>query len=314
MKILFVCDIHGSNIIFNKLLSTVSENNIDVLIISGDLSGKDIRPIIENDNEFTVEFNGELHIYSNEEICEFEKMNSGLGHYFFYTTKEILEKFKKTPTEILEILDRKILERIETWIQQIIKQIDLKTTSIVISPGNDDIFEINTLIENYRDKGIYSGLINPIEIGEFRIITLDYSNPTPWQTERELNEKQLEILINSKVREIKSFKKTIFNFHCPPYKTKLDIAPEIDKNLRFVVNPGGINKTHIGSKAVLNSILKYQPVLSLHGHVHESPGFDYIGNTLALNPGSEYEKGILNAYIIELENDGNINNYYLIEK
>ncbi len=56
-----------------------------------------------------------------------------------------------------------------------------------------------------------------------------------------------------------------------------------------------------GSPAVKSWIEEVQPMLSLHGHIHESPGHVHIGRTLAINAGSEYAEAIMKAAIINLE-------------
>ena len=53
--------------------------------------------------------------------------------------------------------------------------------------------------------------------------------------------------------------------------------------------------------AVRELIERLQPVLSLHGHIHESRGATRIGSTLALNPGSSYEEGILQAAVVTID-------------
>jgi Icc-related predicted phosphoesterase len=63
-----------------------------------------------------------------------------------------------------------------------------------------------------------------------------------------------------------SMEKTIFNFHCPPYASNLDDVPEIDENLN-VLNAGH-SLVPVGSTAVRRLIEEYQPLLSLHGHIH----------------------------------------------
>jgi Icc-related predicted phosphoesterase len=55
-----------------------------------------------------------------------------------------------------------------------------------------------------------------------------------------------------------------------------------------------------GSTAVRTAVERYQPMLSLHGHIHESRGIRKIGSTRCVNPGSEYAEGVLNAAIIDL--------------
>jgi Icc-related predicted phosphoesterase len=55
-----------------------------------------------------------------------------------------------------------------------------------------------------------------------------------------------------------------------------------------------------GSHSVRAAIEKQQPLLGLHGHLHESRGAFRIGRTLCLNPGSEYGEGILRGVIVTL--------------
>jgi Icc-related predicted phosphoesterase len=54
---------------------------------------------------------------------------------------------------------------------------------------------------------------------------------------------------------------------------------------------------------VRHFIERVQPLLTLHGHIHEAPGHVRIGRTLCINAGSEYAEGILKAAIINLERD-----------
>ena len=58
---------------------------------------------------------------------------------------------------------------------------------------------------------------------------------------------------------------------------------------------GGQALVPVGSRAVRESILAYGPPLSLHGHIHEGKGAVKLGPTLAVNPGSSYEDGVLQA-------------------
>jgi len=59
----------------------------------------------------------------------------------------------------------------------------------------------------------------------------------------------------------------------------------------------------VGSKSVRSAIEKYQPLLGLHGHIHESRGTCKIGRTLCMNPGSEYSEGILRGMVVNIERD-----------
>ncbi len=75
----------------------------------------------------------------------------------------------------------------------------------------------------------------------------------------------------------------ILLFHTPPYRTKLDRA-ELDGKVIDQV-PLDVN---VGSIAVKRFIEERQPLLTLHGHIHESPRLtgswhDQIGHTVCLS-------------------------------
>jgi Icc-related predicted phosphoesterase len=57
----------------------------------------------------------------------------------------------------------------------------------------------------------------------------------------------------------------------------------------------------VGSTAVRRLIEEYQPLLSLHGHIHEGKGTTRIGKTLSINAGSLYEQGVLQGALLDLD-------------
>jgi Icc-related predicted phosphoesterase len=144
------------------------------------------------------------------------------------------------------------------------------------------------------------------------MISLDYVNPTPWDTPREDSEKGLAKRIRKLVELLDDPAAAIFNLHAPPYGTMLDLAPELDANKKPVTVAGQVNFVHVGSKAVLEALEKYQPMIGLHGHIHESSGDDKVGRTVVVNPGSEYGEGILRGYIVDIE-DSRVVNQWKVE-
>jgi len=312
MRILFLSDIHGSSKVFEKSINISKKYNVDVLIISGDLTGKNIHPIIVENERYTFEIDGNKRTVSESEIVQYETKLSEQGHYFFRIPKEEFGNLRER--EIFELLDLKILERLDNWLIRLSQLSKPERMKVIVTPGNDDILEVDNIIKKYESEGIFSGLSTPVKVGINEIISLDYTNITPWKTYRELPEKELQKLINSKVKSIENISLSIFNFHCPPYNTKLDIAPNIDSNFHYVINPGGIENKHVGSTAVRKAIEQYQPLLSLHGHIHESEGFHYIGKTLSINPGSAFETGLLKAFMVDITNEGFIKDYQFISE
>ena len=92
------------------------------------------------------------------------------------------------------------------------------------------------------------------------------------------------------------------NFHCPPAETSLDQAPALTDDLRPIVFGGRVMTKPVGSTSMRAAIEQHQPLLGLHGHIHESRGAERLGRTLCVNPGSDYGEGILRGAIIEVVN------------
>jgi len=108
--------------------------------------------------------------------------------------------------------------------------------------------------------------------------------------------------------QLKNPEKSIFNLHDPPFGSHLDEAPDLTKDLDL--KGGGRITKSVGSVAVREAIEKHQPMLGLHGHIHESKGVTKIGRTTCINPGSVYEEGTLLGAIVDLE-DRKVKQYYL---
>src|SRR5258706_13805719 len=131
------------------------------------------------------------------------------------------------------------------------------------------------------------------------MVSMGWTNPTPWDTFREAPEDDLAQKIESVAHHVPDMGRTIFNFHAPPYGTGLDEAPALDETLRPI--RGGAVIEPVCSMTVRDAINKHQPLLSVHGHIHESRGVKKMGRTLAMNPGSVYGDGVLQGAGIELD-------------
>src|SRR5690606_24475456 len=140
------------------------------------------------------------------------------------------------------------------------------------------------------------------------MIASGWSNRTPWDTHREEDESQLKVRYEAMISQLKNPGNAVFNIHVPPHRSGLDEAPELDKDLRPVL--AGQALKPVGSTALREVIEKYQPLLGLHGHIHEGRGSTRIGKTLCINPGSMYEQGALLGAIVQLGKN-KIENYVL---
>jgi Icc-related predicted phosphoesterase len=136
------------------------------------------------------------------------------------------------------------------------------------------------------------------------ILTLAFSNPTPWHTHRELPEDAIARWVNEQAAMLEHPESAIFNFHVPPFNTPLDLAPRLDQNLTKLMSPGGEPQMiHVGSTAVRAALERYHPLLGLHGHIHESRGTVTFGRTLSINCGSAYTEGALLGAVVDIDGD-----------
>lgn len=196
------------------------------------------------------------------------------------------------------------------WIDMAEDKLGGSGIRVVACPANDDMFEIDDLLThaNVVETGDEE---HPIEIDGMTMVSMGWTNPTPWHTFREASEEQLAKRIERALEHAGEPDRTILNFHAPPYASKLDNAPALNDDLTY--KSGGQALRPVGSTSVRDAIKSFQPVLSLHGHIHESKGATRIGETLALNPGSSYEEGILQAAIVNIDTKKRkVKNYQLV--
>jgi len=304
IRIYYACDLHGSESTFLKFVNAgkLKVYKANVVIASGDLTGKAMVPIIDNENgTYQTKFLGsEETINSKEELQNLIKRIRNVGYYYDIVTKQRNQELSADPKQQGAILEKHVLEEMERWVR--VAEERLKGTGVAcyMMPGNDDTTEVGEIIN--RSSCVVNPEDKAVEIGEgHEMISTGFSNPTPWHTPRECSEEELKAKIDRMAAMLKDVKNSIFNFHCPPFGTGLDTAPKLDKDLRPVVATGELMKIPVGSTAVLKAIEDYQPLVGMHGHIHESPGEVKIGKTICFNAGSEYQSGILRGYVIDLE-------------
>ena len=238
-----------------------------------------------------------------------EKRIADRGYYPVRMGRDELAEWSSDPALVDRRFKEVMLASVERWMA--LADTKLQGTGIrcIVSPANDDIFEIDPLIE--AAERVELGESNAIALDGFSLVSTGWANPTPWKTYRELPEDELRARIDGLVAAVPDPRRSIFNFHAPPYGSNLDSAPKLDADLKYVA--GGQALIPVGSRAVRDAISDYGPVLSLHGHIHEGRGAVKIGRTLAVNPGSTYEDGVLQAAIVDLDpKKGEVKRYLLI--
>lgn len=282
----------------------------DALILGGDITGKVLIPIIEGPNgKYEATVFGETKSIRADRLEEVTKTLQDAGQYSFVTTPAELAELQSDAARRDKIFDDAMVSVLRHWIE--LAQERLKGTKVkcYISPGNDDKLEIDSAL---ADSGQF---VNPenrvVELdGGYEMITLGYANPTPWKSPREVSEERLGEMIEALASQVRRPENAVYNLHVPPIDTELDRAPAVSDDFNYVKEGLGIKFIHAGSTAVRKSIETHEPLLGLHGHIHESKGFVRIGRTLCLNPGSEYADGILRGALAKLQ-DGKVHDFML---
>ncbi|RJS80660.1 phosphoesterase [Candidatus Bathyarchaeota archaeon] len=299
-RILFATDMHGSEGVWRKFLNASAMLKVDVAICGGDLTGKMIVPIVEHKNgKYSYYHLKKTYTIDSSEIEKAMKDIKGIGYYPYVTTESEYEEMTKNPKKVDEVFHKVMLSTLKDWFDLIPEKLP-KETRVIVCPGNDDRFPVDDLVNNH--KHVINGEGKVIEIDDqHEMISCGWVNPSPWKTTREEEEDKLEERLEKYISQLKNVENAIFNFHAPPYQTKLDEAPLLDKDLNPIIQGGRVIMVPVGSKAVRKMIEKYQPFLGLHGHIHEASGSMKIGRTYCVNPGSEYAEGILRAFLIEFK-------------
>ena len=308
-KLFFATDIHGSDICWSKFLNAGKFYEADVLILGGDMTGKAVVPFIhQGGNKYRITLLEQVFdVSTDEEIQDMIKRVRSRGYYPYVTNPDELIDLQNKPELVHEIFLSQVLRVVEQWMELADKKLDGTGMKVYCCPGNDDMNEVDAILRASRHVIHAEGQVIPLD-DHHEMIASGWSNRTPWNTHREEDEDQLKVRYEAMISRLQDPRNAVFNVHVPPYKSGLDEAPELDKDLRPVL--AGQSLQPVGSTALREVIRKHQPLLGLHGHIHEGRGATRIGKTLCVNPGSMYEQGTLLGAIVKLGRN-NIENYVL---
>jgi len=298
MKMFFATDIHGSEICWKKFLNAAAFYKADLVVLGGDVTGKVMVPIVAYPGYWEVTVRGErLRLETQEELNKVSQQLRDRGSYPAIVSRDELDQLS-TQDAIDRRFNAEMTRSLDRWLDMADGKLRGGAIPCVLNGGNDDIFEIDPILESAPSVTFAEGKVIDLAGSGYTMISMGYTNPTPWDTHREAPEEELAARIDAVAALVPDMNRTIFNFHAPPYGTGLDEAPELDASMR--PTHGGAVMKPVGSTSVRDAILKYQPPLSVHGHIHESRGVAKMGRTLTVNPGSSYGDGVLQAALLDI--------------
>jgi uncharacterized protein len=308
-RLLFVTDIHGSDRCFRKFLNAAPFYQAKYLVLGGDITGKTLVPIERTPGGWRVRFRDHDYVDLDEsERAELEQRIRDAGQYPIVGERDELLALHDE-AERGKAFRRAVVESVRRWVELAEQRLAGTGVRCFVTPGNDDFWEIDEPLSG-------SNVVEPAEgrcllLDDHEMITTGYSNLTPWDSPRELDEPALRERIETMYAQVSDPERLIAVLHPPPYGTELDQAPAIDAEFRVQHTGGQPQMTSVGSTAVRDFVIERQPLLGLHGHVHESRGAINLGRTLCLNPGSEYTEGILAGALVTLA-DGRVASHQFV--
>ena len=311
LAIFFATDLHGSNVCFKKFVNAGKFYGASVLILGGDVTGKMLVPIArQKDGSYLASSAGKELRLEGEEAATLEQQVSDMGFYPKVMSEEEFQELRDDPEGQEALFHELIRKRLEEWIEYARPRLAEQGVKCFAAPGNDDAFFIDELLADSGAIELLEGRV--VELDGIEMLTTGWSNETPWKTERETSETELRAMIKQMIDQLERPENAIFNIHVPPHGTALDQCPKLDEDLRPVSSGGNPVMTSAGSTAVRELIETYQPLLGLHGHIHEGRGIARIDRTVCVNPGSNYSEGVLNGSLIRLK-EGEVRDVHLTQ-
>jgi len=303
LRLYFAADVHGSTKCFRKFINAGAFYDAGVLVLGGDITGKSALFIRDDGGRYSCNFLGQDYAFGTKaELDDFQKLVKTAGYYPYVAAQDEIDECHASPTRMEDVFAGLMRASIEEWMS--FAEERLKGTGIrcYIMAGNDDPAFIDEML---RQGDIVQ---NP----EGRVIRLDdwhemvscgYSNPTPWDSPRECGEDKLKQMIDAMMAGVADPAHCVLAAHVPPFASGLDDAPVLLEGQKVKSNMGQAEFAPAGSTAVLEAIKQYGFQVSLHGHIHEAHAIKKIGQTVAINPGSDYGEGTLHGALVTFKQE-----------
>jgi Icc-related predicted phosphoesterase len=315
-RLFYATDIHASERAYRKFINAGKFYEVDVLIMGGDITGKLLIPIIKESNgHYRATLQGRVeHLESQADLEALYARLDTLGFYYKIMEEDEFREIHAEEKRVNALFNELARQKLERWIDLAEERLAGTGRKCFVTGGNDDDPEVLETLTREDTKN-FIGCENEMVVvdEDHTMISVGFSTPTPWKTPREVTDEELGLMIEEMAKKVPDMKKAIFNFHDPPVDSSLDTCPKLDwsKDPPEQITEGGqVILFGAGSKSVRDAIEKHQPMLGLHGHIHESQAMAKLGRTTCINPGSEYAEGILRGCIVTVL-DGNVQGFQM---
>ncbi len=311
-KLFFATDLHGSTQAWRKMLAAAKAYDVHALICGGDVAGKRLYPIVDQGNgRYLATVDGRVvEMEGDDAVAAAKKRIAVGGGYYQVMTPEEASMLEADPDAMERAFAERVRDRLGEWVELAEERLAGTDIRCYITGGNDDDEEMLAPLSAGSFTHVVPSEGKVVDVLGHPMISLGWSNETPWKTPRETTEDQLAELIAGTASQLGHPENAIFNLHVPPKDSTLDTCPKLDASTwppTPVMVGGEIVTFGAGSSAVAEAIRRYQPLVSLHGHIHESTAVTTIGRTTCINPGSEYQDGALLGAIVAMRTNEIVN-------
>jgi uncharacterized protein len=296
----YTADIQGSLTCWKKLLNAAELFRADALIVSGNLIGTALQPIVreKGGNWCTLVDDRSVRVKEEGEISALEEKIRSLGRYPCRVSPEEALELEQSPAVRQERLAQEARLSMRLWLDLAEHKLKKGGQRLIMIPGPgdplfiDEIFKESPIAEWGRQKCI---TLTPghklIDVGTFHSGGADDS--------RQYTEEELYQHLQDQVRGLDQFYSNVFNIQLPPQDSILTSGSRLNC-IRGKVSRSEPCKSS-GCAAVRRFIETYQPLLTLHGSTRGRENkFTHIGRTLCCVPGDNRLERLLSGFIVTL--------------
>jgi len=298
--IFFATDLHGSETCFRKFVAAAGFYGADLLVLGGDLTGKLVVPLVSQpDGRYEAWVHGRRRLLDSDGAADLERQARVAGSYTRRMTPEEHQHLEANPAAVEELFAELMTDTLRRWLRHANERLAGSEVRILTAPGNDDPWLVDDVLREHGGERVALAEGEIVEVAPgHELLTTGWTNKTPWNTPREYPEEAIAQRLDDLAAGLANPAGALFNVHVPPYDSRLDTAPLLGQDLKVRTSMGGEVTAPVGSTAVRDAIERHQPLVSLHGHIHESGGTARLGRTLAVNAGSEYGEGVLRGVLV----------------
>ncbi len=275
-------DIHGNKLQYEKLKKIVADNNVSFVFLSGDLLPKDGGSWHPDNKVQTIamqrKFIEEFFLEYLAELGEIATVYAIFGNDDFIGNYPIIESADIPNVHFLN----------NQTVKLPVEDLDLYVAGypyIGLTPFLHKDWEKWDLEPREVNHKIYRSDGYILKDGAHLPVNLEDSEDTIKQ--------DLEELAKSS-----DPRKTLYVFHEAPYDTPLDMIAPDNKYIKD-------GQLHVGSKAIRQFVETQQPLLTMHGHIHEtfreSGDFRWrSGQNLSITAANDFSSDTLSYVLFSL--------------